>query len=510
METKKFTQEEVNSTLWRACDTFRGKIDSSIYKDYVLVMLFIKYVSDIYKEHKEDLMGKYDNDEEMVQRQMRYERFTLDEISTFDYIYDKRNQSDIGEIINKALAHVEEENKTKLRGVFKNIDFNSEAVLGNTKERNAMLKHLLEDFRDLDLRPSRLIGEDVIGNAYEYMISNFASDAGKKGGEFFTPSEVSELLARLVKPEENDRIYDPTCGSGSLLIKAFNKVSNGKAQIYGQERNGQTHSLCRMNMFLHNIDDAKIAWGDTLSNPLHLEEDKLMKFQVVVANPPFSLDKWAMGFAGEGNDKDFKMEEGLDPYKRFSWGVPPSSKGDYAFVLHMLHSLAEGGRMAVILPHGVLFRGASEGKIRQKIIDMNLLDAVIGLPSNLFFGTGIPACILVFKQNRNKNEVFFIDASGDDYYEKGKNQNKLREEDIQRIVDTYEKYETIEKFAYVASVDEIKENDYNLNIPRYVDTFEEEEMVDMEEVAKNIANIKAELVEVEAQMKKYLEELGLN
>lgn len=509
MEIKKYTQDEVNSTLWRACDTFRGKIDSSIYKDYVLVMLFIKYVSDIYKEHKEILMEKYDNDQEMVQRQMGYERFVLDEISTFDYIYDKRNQADIGETINKALAHVEEENKTKLRGVFKNIDFNSESVLGNTKERNSMLKHLLEDFKDLDLRPSRLIEEDVIGNAYEYMISNFASDAGKKGGEFFTPSEVSELLSRLVKPEENDRIYDPTCGSGSLLIKAFSKIPSGKAQLYGQERNGQTHSLARMNMFLHNVDDAKIAWGDTLSNPLHLENDKLMKFQVIVANPPFSLDKWAMGFAGEGSDKDFKMTEANDPYKRFNMGIPPTSKGDYAFVLHMIHSLAEGGRMATVLPHGVLFRGSSEGKIRAKLIEMNLLDAVIGLPSNLFFGTGIPACVLVFKQNRNREDVLFIDASGDGMYEKGKNQNKLREEDIQRIVKAYDKYETEKKFTYVATRDEIKENDYNLNIPRYVDTFEEEDMVDMEEVAENISNIKAELAEVEAQMSKYLEELGI-
>jgi len=509
MTIKKFTQEEVNGTLWRACDTFRGKIDSSIYKDYVLVMLFIKYISDIYKEHKAELMAKYDNDEEMVNRQIRYDRFVLDEISTFDYIYDKRNQPNIGEIINKALARVEEENKTKLREVFKNIDFNSESVLGSTKERNAMLKNLLEDFKDLDLRPSRLIGEDVIGNAYEYMISRFASDAGKKGGEFFTPSEVSELLSRLVKPEDNDRIYDPTCGSGSLLVKAYNKVPSGKAQIYGQERNGQTHSLSRMNMFLHNIDDAKIAWGDTLSNPLHLENDKLMKFQVVVANPPFSLDKWAMGFAGEGTDKDFKMEESLDQYKRFSWGVPPTSKGDYAFVLHMLHSLAEGGRMGVVLPHGILFRGASEGKIRQQIIDMNLLDAVIGLPANLFFGTGIPACILVFKQNRDRKEVLFIDTSGDGYYEKGKNQNKLREEDIQRIVDAYEKYENIEKYAYIASIAEIRENDYNLNIPRYIDNLEEEELVDMEEVTASISKIKEEIKEVEAQMINCLKELGL-
>lgn len=508
MAEKKWTQDEVNQSLWRACDTFRGKIDSTLYKDYILVMLFVKYVSDIYKEHKNALMEKYHNDLEMVERQMRRERFVLNEQSTFDYLYNKRTASNIGEVINKALADIEEENKAKLRGVFRNIDFNSEVVLGQTKDRNAMLKTLLEDFSKIDLSPSRLIGEDVIGNSYEYLIANFASDAGKKGGEFFTPSEVSELLSRLVKPQENDRIYDPTCGSGSLLIRAFNKVKGGKAQIYGQERNGQTHSLCRMNMFLHQVDDAKIAWGDTLANPLHLEDDKLMKFQVIVANPPFSLDKWAMGFAGESNG-DFKMEAGLDPYKRFAWGVPPTSKGDYAFVLHMLNSLSEGGRMGVVLPHGVLFRGGSEGKIRQKIVEMNLLDAVIGLPANLFFGVGIPAVILIFKQNRNRNDVLFIDAAQDGFYEKGKNQNKLREEDLVRITDAYDKYETSDKFSYVASVQEIKDNDFNLNIPRYVETFEEEEIVDLDEVKENIAAIKEELEEVEAKMAKYLEELGL-
>lgn len=503
------TQEEINGTLWRACDTFRGKIDSAIYKDYILVMLFIKYVSDIYKERKQEMMEKYNNDVEMVERQMRYERFVLNERATFDYIYDKRNQPNIGEIINIALEQVEEENKTKLRGVFKNIDFNSEAVLGSTKERNTMLKNLLEDFKDLDLRPSRLMGEDIIGNAYEYLIGNFASDAGKKGGEFFTPAEVSELLARLVKPQENDRIYDPTCGSGSLLIKAFNKVPNGKAQIYGQERNGQTHSLCRMNMFLHNIDDAKIEWGDTLANPKHLENDKLMKFQVVVANPPFSLDKWASGFAGEGSDKKFNMKASLDPYNRFSWGVPPKSKGDYAFVLHMLHSLAEGGRMGVVLPHGVLFRGASEGKIRKKIIDMNLLDAVIGLPANLFFGTGIPACILVFKQNRDCDDILFIDASGEDFYIKDKKQNKLRECDIERIIAIYEEYKTIDKIAYLATKKEVIENDYVLNISRYVDTFDEIIIPDLADVTKKISDIERELKVVGKKLRESLVELGM-
>lgn len=509
MSKAKWTQDEVNQSLWRACDTFRGKIDSSLYKDYILVMLFVKYLSDIYKEHKEELMKKYNGDTVMVERQMRYERFVLNEQSSFDYLYNNRTATNVGEIINKALADIEEENKGKLRGVFRNIDFNSEVVLGQTKERNSMLKVLLEDFNEIDLSPSRLIGEDVIGNAYEYLISNFASDAGKKGGEFFTPSEVSELLSRLVKPEENDRIYDPTCGSGSLLIRAFNKVPNGKAQIYGQERNGQTHSLTRMNMFLHQIDDAKIAWGDTLANPLHLENDKLMKFQVIVANPPFSLDKWAMGFSSEANEK-FKMEAGLDPYKRFDWGVPPASRGDYAFVLHMLNSLSEGGRMGVVLPHGVLFRGASEAKIRQKIVEMNLIDAVIGLPANLFFGVGIPAVILIFKQNRNRNDVLFIDAAQEGMFEKGKNQNNLREEDLIRITEAYDKYETIDKFSYVATFDEIKEeNDFNLNIPRYVDTFEEEEIIDLAEVKETIESIKEELSEIEEKMSNYLKELGI-
>lgn len=507
----KTTQEQINATLWRAADTFRGKIDSSLYKDYILVMLFIKYLSDVYKEHYEEYAEKYNGNEERIKRALSRERFILDEKSTFDYLYEERNSNNIGEIINKALEHIEETNKSKLRGVFRNIDFNSEVILGREADRNAILKTLLNDFKNLDLRPSMLEGNDVIGDAYEYMIAQFASDAGKKGGEFFTPSMVSELLSRLVKPQENDRIYDPTCGSGSLLIRASKKVPSGKVQIYGQERNGQTQALCKMNMFLHGIDDAKIENGDTLSNPLHLEDGKLMKFQVVVANPPFSLDKWAMGFAGaEVEDKKFKMESALDPYRRFEWGVPPSSKGDFAFIQHMLYSLAEEGRMGVVLPHGVLFRGASEGKIRKQIIDLNLLDAVIGLPENLFFGTGIPAVILIFKKNRTRNDILFVDASGEGHYEKGKNQNKLREEDLQEIERVYNSYETVDKYSYVASLEEIKENDYNLNIPRYVDTFEEEEMVDMDVVAQNILNIKAELEEVGKQMAKYLKELGLN
>ena len=516
------TKQNIEKVLWSACDSFRGKIDSSRYKDYILSMLFVKYLSDVYTETKDNYMKQYDGDMRRVERAMSRERFVMDETSTFTYLYNNRNDAEIGQKINVALSHIEEHNSGKLRNVFRAIDFNSQVDFGDVKEKNATLRNLLEDFHDLDLRPSQLGSADIIGDAYEYMIANFASDAGKKGGEFFTPSQVSELVASLVKPQENDRIYDPTCGSGGLLLKAYKKVSSGKVAVYGQELNAQTWALCTMNMFLHGVDDAKIWQGDTLSNPQNLENDQLMKFQVVVANPPFSLDKWDSGFLSgavdeKGKPKE-KMSAELDPFRRFDWGIPPTSKGDYAFVMHMLHSLDDTtGRMGIILPHGVLFRGAGEGKIRRTIIEnFNFLDAVIGLPANLFYGAGIPACILIFRKDRGtNNKVLFIDASGEGRYEKGKNQNILRECDVKKIVDTYVQYKADihykdePKFSHVATLDEIAENDYNLNIPRYVDTFEEEELIDIDEVKQNIANIEAELAEVQAQMKKYMEELGL-
>lgn len=509
------TRNDIERVLWSACDSFRGKIDSSRYKDYILSMLFVKFLSDVSKEKRAHYLEQYDGDERRVERAMSRERFTMDADSTFDYLYEHRTDNEIGQKINVALSHIEERNSAKLRNVFRAIDFNSQVDFGDVKAKNATLRNLLEDFHGLDLRPSQLGSADIIGDAYEYMIANFASDAGKKGGEFFTPSQVSELVAQLVKPRENDRIYDPTCGSGGLLLKAYRKVPSGKVAIYGQELNAQTWALCTMNMFLHGVDDARIWQGDTLSNPQNIEDDALMKFQCVVANPPFSLDKWDSGFLSDAvvdakGKKQEKMKAELDPWKRFDWGVPPASKGDYAFVLHMLSSLdAESGRMAIVLPHGVLFRGASEGKIRRQLVELNLLDAVIGLPANLFYGTGIPACILVFKKNRTRRDVLFIDASGEGNYEKDKNQNRLRDSDIARIVSAYEAREDREKFSHVATFDEIKENDFNLNIPRYVDTFEEEEPIDLEEVKRNIDSIEEELKVVKAQVAKYMEELGL-
>ncbi|MEA1953132.1 MAG: type I restriction-modification system subunit M [Campylobacterota bacterium] len=494
---QKTTQKTINDIVWRACDTFRGTMNSSEYKDYVLTMLFVKYLSDFYREKLEDLQEKYRDNQERIERSLKREKFVLDDSCTFEYILKHKESNELGEVINKALERIEEDNREKLEGIFRNVDFNSEVKLGRTKERNSILKHLLEDFADerLDLRPSMLEGNDVIGDAYEYLIAHFASDAGKKGGEFFTPSAVSTLLAKLVESKEGDRIYDPTCGSGSLLIKASKEVDNDNFAIYGQEKNGETQALTKMNMFLHEINDAKIEWGDTLRNPLHVENDHLMKFDIVVANPPFSLDKWG---ADELAD---------DHYKRFEYGLPPKSKGDYAFVQHMLASLNENGRMGVVLPHGVLFRGASEGRIRQQIIEHNLLDAVIGLPANLFFGTGIPATILIFKKGRTNTDVLFIDASRE--FDKDKNQNSLSLVHIDKILEAYKSRKEIEKYAHVATVEEMEENDYNLNIPRYVDTFEEEEPVDIEATKANIAKIEDELVEVKKQMQSYLSELGL-
>lgn len=524
------TRKDIEAALWRGANTFRGAIDAANYKDYILPMLFVKYLSDTYLEKVEELEKKY-NDPVRVQRAIGRLPFVIKEKHRFSWLHQNRYSDNLGELINIALRGIEDDNPSLFTGVFRNIDFNSESMLGNHKQKNTRLRELLEDFEPLDLRPSSIqpeegkVAADTIGDAYEYMIGEFARQAGKKAGTFFTPPEVSELIARIVNPKINDTMYDPTCGSGSLLIKTgktASKKENDNVKtlaLYGQEMNGSNWSMAKMNMFLHDILDAKIAWGDSLANPMHLDSDgNLMQFDVIVANMPFSQDKWAAGFntGGEmtGKRKEFKMEASLDRFHRFDWGVPPASKGDWAFLLHMIASLKSGGRIAAVAPHGVLFRGASEGRIRQAVIEKNLLDAVIGLPANLFYGTGIPACILVFKKNRNRDDVLFIDASGKDEngdlrYRKDKNQNRLETKHIDDIVKAYENRAEIKKFAHVATADEIKANDYNLNIPRYVDTFEEEELVDIEEVKTNIANIQKELVEVEAQMAKYLKELGL-
>ena len=493
----KLTQQEINNAVWKACDTFRGTIDATQYKDYILTMLFLKYVTDVNLEKEEAYLLKYDGNQTRVDRAMSKERFRMPKSSSFEYLYESRNESNLGELINIALEDLEEDNRKKLEKVFRNIDYNSEANLGQTADRNRRLKNLLTDFRVLDLRPSNLEGNDIIGDAYEFLIDKFASDAGKKAGEFYTPKGISMLLAKLIEAKEGDRICDPTCGSGSLLLKVAKDVNSTNLSLNGQEVNGSTWALARMNMFLHEMDNATIKWGDTLNNPKLVENDDLMKFDIVVANPPFSLDKW-----GAENAE-------ADRYNRFHRGTPPKSKGDYAFVSHMIETLNQHGRAGVVLPHGVLFRGSSEGKIRKQLIEENLLKAVIGLPANLFFGTGIPACIMIFDKNKGKNtNVLFIDASKE--YENGKNQNKLRQTDIDKIFETYKNFETTDKYSYNATIEEIIENNYNLNIPRYVDTFEEEEPIDIKATQTEIKDLKKELLEVEKQMDVYLKELGFD
>lgn len=497
MANGKTNQDEINAIAWKACDTFRGVVDPSEYKNYILVFLFLKYLSDLWKDKKEQYQKEYGNDPVRIKRKMERERFVLPENCDFDYIYSKRDAGNIGEIINLALEGIEEANKAKLEGVFRNIDFNSESNLGQTKDRNKRLKHLIDDFADerLDLRPSKIGTLDVIGNTYEYLISHFASDAGKKGGEFYTPAEVAILLAKLLGPKSGERICDPTCGSGSLLIRVAKEIKDHNFSLYGQESNGSTWALCKMNMFLHGIDNARIEWGDTLGNPKLIENDSLMKFDIVVANPPFSLDKWGADHAG------------ADKFRRFHRAVPPKSKGDYAFITHMIETMNEDGRVAVIAPHGVLFRGSSEGVIRQKFVEENILDAVIGLPPNLFYGVSIPVAVLVFKKNRKTKDLLFIDASRE--FEKEKTQNKLRPEHLEKIVKTYKEYKTIDKYSYRATLDDIKENEFNLNIPRYVDIFEEEEEIDIAKTQKEIETLEKELAGVRKEMAGYLKELGL-
>lgn len=523
----KIHQKDINNAAWAACDTFRGAVDPAQYKDYILVMLFVKYISDVWNDHYEKYQEQYGDDDVRIRRKLERERFVLpiveltEEVedpttkekkivvtdtflANYDSLLERKNESNIGELINIVLEHIETANKIKLEGVFRNIDFNSEANLGKTKDRNRRLKTLLDDFNkpELDMSPSR-VSEDVIGNTYIYLIERFGSDAGKKAGEFYTPHKVSELVARLCAPKSGARICDPTCGSAGLLIEAARQVGDRNYSLYGMEVNGSTWALARMNMFLHGSDSARIEWCNTLTSPALVENDRLMKFDNVVANPPFSLDKW-------GSEE---LKE--DRYNRFWRGLPPASKADFAFISHMIEAAVEKeGRIVVVVPHGVLFRGAAEGRIRQKLIEENLLDAVIGLPGNLFPSTGIPVAILIFDRSREKGganesrkDVLFVDASSKDHYQAGKNQNILLDEHLDKIIATVTARKEVEKYAHVATFEEIKENDFNLNIPRYVDTFEAEVEIDIVAVQAEITTLETELTDVRNKMAELLKDV---
>jgi type I restriction enzyme M protein len=494
-------QDEVNKAVWSACDTFRGTVSADIYKDYVLTMLFLKYLSDVWQDHHDTYAKQYGKEPALIKEMMKNERFVLPESASYYSLYERRHEPGNGERIDKALHAIEEANVGKLRDVFQDISFNSNK-LGEEVQKNDLLRHLLEDFSrpELNMRPSRVGTLDVIGNAYEFLIKNFASDAGRKAGEFYTPPEVSTLMAEIMDLNEGEEVCDPTCGSGSLLMKCGQKVKakfgSKKYALYGQESIGSTWALAKMNMFLHGEDNHRIEWGDTIRNPKLLDtDDRLKHFDVVVANPPFSLEKWGHDTAA------------TDRFGRFRRGLPPKTKGDYAFILHMVETMKpRTGRMAVVAPHGVLFRGSSEGQIRQKLIEENLLDCVIGLPEKLFYGTGIPAAVLIFRKNKKDDNVLFIDASR--AFKSGKNQNQLTQDNIDRIVSTYRARQSIDKYAYLATPEKLKENDYNLNIPRYVDTFEEEAEIDLMAVRAERLKLKSELANLETKMEGYLKELG--
>ncbi len=511
-------QDDILSAVWRACDTFRGAVDATQYKDYVLTALFLKYLSDVRRKHVEEFRREYGGDELRIQRRLDRERFKLPTVELknpktneieeqflgdFYSLHERRTRENIGELINIVLDAIEKANEGKLGGLFRAIDFNSETNLGQTKDRNRRLKMLLEDFAKPGLDLSET-SEDVLGEAYIFLIERFATDAGKKAGEFFTPRKVSEVVAKLAHPKSGDRICDPACGSGSLLLRAGEEVGDDNFQLFGQESNGQTRALARLNMLLHKQDGARIDWCDTLNSPTLIESDHLMQFDVVVANPPFSLDKWW--------DEDTKT----DPYKRFTPHMPPKSRGDYAFILHMLAITRPTiGRMAVVAPHGVLFRSGAEGKIREKLIRENSLDAVVGLPGQLFPTTGIPVCILVFDRSReahglraHERDVLFIDASRD--FEAGKKQNRLRGEDVSNIAETYHARIERERYSHRATLEEIEANGFNLNIPRYVDTFEPEPEIDLQAVQNEIHDLESQLAETREKMNFYLKELGIN
>jgi len=498
----KYTQEDLNKILWDAADSSRTQVDAGIYKDYVLAMLFFKYLSDLSKKKRNEYKERFGNDEKRAEEKIKLDRFYLPPKASFDYIYSILEQDNLGEEINKALHRIEDANKEKLEGVF-SADFNSESTLGKNAERNKMLRHLVQDFAKMDLSE---VDDDIIGNSYMYMIERFGADAGKKAGEFFTVRNVAKLVAKLAEPKTGARIADPCCGSGGLLLLAGEEVEKQGSKnyaLYGQESTGSTYQLARMNMFLHGKDSARLEWGDTLNNPLLVENDHLMKFDTIVANPPFSLKKWGAEHAE------------ADKYKRFWRGVPPKDKGDFAFITHMVETAKpKTGRIAVIVPHGVLFRGGAEGKIREQLLKENLIDAVIGLPAGLFQTTGIPVAVLVIDRSRekggeseSKKDVFFMEASKE--FKANKAQNILAEENIEKIFATYKARKDVEKFARKVGFKEIEENDFNLNITRYVDTFEEEAAVDIQANLKELAELEPQLQKLEKQMDEYLMELGI-
>ncbi len=504
---EKLTIQKLEKTLWDAADILRGELNAAQYMDYIFGLLFLKRMNDQFEiEQKKKIeefaeMGLPEEEVNLlIEDPSIYENFYVPERARWSKLKDLT--LNIGPELDKAFKAIEDEPKNaELTGVLTTANYNDKERVPDKK-----LSQLLILFSELPLANENLESKDILGNAYEYLIKKFADQGGTKGGEFYTPEQVVKTLVGIVKPKEGESIYDPTTGSGGMLIHSTHYIEehggNPKnVSLNGQEINLSTWAICKMNMLFHDATGAEIKKGDTIREPKHTNGGVLKTFDVVLANPPFSLKNW-----GEEEAKG-------DAYGRFVYGIPPKSYGDLAFVEHMIASLNSKGRMGTVVPHGVLFRGGAEGKIRKGLLDKNtdLIEAIIGLPQNIFYGTGIPAALLIINKDKAENrkgKILFIDASSG--FIKDGNKNKLRDADIEKIIETFDNFEPVEKYAEVVDLKTIEENDYNLNISRYVDTSEEEIEIDIDLVLQDIRELKMKIVENEEKLNGYLKELGFD